>query len=266
MRTQPFVFAAAAVLMGAALAESADLATVERSIAKEPAYQTKAPRYCLLVFGPEARFHVWLVQDGDLLYVDRNGDGDLTGKDERVEIKQKEKTYRIFEVGDLRDGVLTHTGLRVTQMLAGPEFVGNPRELERIKGADGEPWVWTVSVAAERPADDTRALSRHIKYVVNGDGLGFLVFASRPQDAPVIHLNGPWTLGLQDIKQRLTSGHKSNLQIGVGTQGVGPGTFSFVLYPETIPPDVYPVAEITFPPKSPAGKPITDKYTLKERC
>src|SRR5262249_30540008 len=141
-----------------------------------------------------------------------------------------------------------------------------PKELERIKGTDGEPWTWSVSVAAERPAGDGRPLPRHIKYVANGDGLGYLVFAGRPQDAPVIHFNGPWTLGLQDIKQPFTSGQRSELQIGVGTQGVGPGTSSFVLYPDTVPPDAHPAAEITFPPKAPGGKPITGKFTLTERC
>jgi hypothetical protein len=121
-------------------------------------------------------------------------------------------------------------------------------------------------VTAERPADDKRPLPKSIGYVANGDGLGFLLFADRPQDAPIIHFNGPWSLGLQDVKQRLTAGIKSELQIGVGTQGIGPGTFSFVLYPNTIPADVYPVAEITYPPRSDDKKPIVERYTLKRRC
>src|SRR4029077_10756985 len=54
-----------------------DLTKIDRTIKKEPAYQTKTPKYCLLVFGPEAKTRVWLVQDGDKLYVDRNGNGDL---------------------------------------------------------------------------------------------------------------------------------------------------------------------------------------------
>ena len=151
------------------------------------------------------------------------------------------------------------------QMRATPELVGNDKEMARIK-AEGEPWMWWVRVAAERPAQDKRPLPKHIKYVINGDGLGMLVFAAKPQDAPVIHVNGPWTLGLQDMKQRFTAGQKSNLQIGVGTQGIGPGTFSFVLYADTIPTDVFPICEPTFPPKSPDAKPITLKQPLKDRC
>src|SRR5262245_39767329 len=91
-------------LLGAQFQGAADLDKIERSIAKEPAYQAKSQRYCLLVFGPEAKSRVWLVQDGDVLYVDCDGSGDLTGKDRRIEAKQKTKDHRTFEVGEIRDG------------------------------------------------------------------------------------------------------------------------------------------------------------------
>src|SRR6516165_9330594 len=93
----PFLLPAMAfVALSAALAPAADLAAIDRRFVKEPTYQSK-PRYCLLVFGPEAQTRVWLVQDGDVLYVDRNGDGDLTEKDKRVKLKQQDKGYREFE-------------------------------------------------------------------------------------------------------------------------------------------------------------------------
>ena len=246
-------------------AGAADLAAARRPPAREPAYKN-APRYCLLVFGPQAQFRVWLVQDGDALYVDRNGDGDLTAPGKRVAPKQEQKNFRTFEAGDLADGKLTHTGLVVSQLKATADFAGNAGEFARITRQEPEGWVWTVHVAAERPADDTRPLPRRIGYVANGDGLGYLLFAPRPQDAPVIHFNGPWTLGLQDVKQRLTAGRKTELQIGVGTPGEGPGTFAFVLYPDTIPADVYPVAEITYPPRAKGDPPPAGRYVLKDRC
>jgi len=244
---------------------AADLAQVDRTLRKEPAYRSK-PRYCLLVFGPEAKPRIWLVQDGDVLYVDRNGNGDLTEPGKRVPCQPGSPDQRVFQAGDLSDGPLTHQGLRVTQVLVSPESVGSPQEFARIQGANDRPWTWWVGVAAERPPDDRRPLPRHIRYIANGDGLGYLLFAGRPQDAPVIHFNGPWTLGLQDMKQRLTPGRPQRLQIGVGTAGVGPGTFSFVEYPNTIPNDVYPVAEVTFPPKSPGDKPAQEQFVLKQRC
>jgi hypothetical protein len=256
---------AAVLLLPAPPARAADLAQVERKIAREPAYRSNSPKYCLLVFGL-AKTRVWLVQDGDTLYVDRNGDGDLTGDAKRVNLKQQSDSFRSFEVGDLKVGGLTHTGLSVTQMKATPELVGNDQEWERVKKSGPEPWMWWVRITAERDDSDKRDLPRKIGYVINGDGDGMLLFADRPQDAPVIHLNGPFTLGLQDRKQRTVPGEKIMLQIGVGPRGVGPGTFAFVLYPNTIPETAYPEAEITFPAKAPGQAPLKRKYTLKQRC
>src|SRR5262245_44214074 len=68
-------------------ASAADLSKVDRTIAKEPKYAGK-PSYCLLVFGAEAKHRVWLVQDGHTLYVDRNGNGDLTEAGDKVAAKK----------------------------------------------------------------------------------------------------------------------------------------------------------------------------------
>ncbi|MBO0697590.1 MAG: hypothetical protein J2P46_04285, partial [Zavarzinella sp.] len=104
---------------------AADLAKIDRAIAKQPAYQTKAPRYCLLVFGPEAKSRVWLVLDGDAVYVDRNGNGDLTDPGERVPMPPlKASKHPLFqeerevELGDIREGDRTHTGLALEQVRA----------------------------------------------------------------------------------------------------------------------------------------------------
>src|SRR5262249_42662750 len=61
-----------------------DLSRIDRSLRKEPAYQSKVPQYALLVFGPQAKVRVWVVLDGDVLYLDRNGNGDLTDPGERI--------------------------------------------------------------------------------------------------------------------------------------------------------------------------------------
>src|SRR5262245_67148 len=63
---------------------AADPALPDRTIRKEPAYRTKAPKYGLLAFGPEGKDRVWLVHDGNALYVDRNGNGDLTEPGDKV--------------------------------------------------------------------------------------------------------------------------------------------------------------------------------------
>jgi hypothetical protein len=154
----------------------------------------------------------------------------------------------------------------VTHARSSLAVVDNAREWKRLSAQKGGPWTWTVRLEAQRPADDARKLPKRIGYVVNGDQNGWLLFADRPQDAPVVHLNGPWTLGLQDYKGQFTAGHKTQLQIGIGTPGIGAGTFSFVLYKDTIPTTAYPVADITFPGRQKGDSPIKRKYTLKERC
>ena len=71
MRTlTSFVLASFAwMVWGAAAAstQAVDLSKIERTIRKEPAYQSKKPKYCLLVFGPEAKSRAWVVLDGDAL-------------------------------------------------------------------------------------------------------------------------------------------------------------------------------------------------------
>src|SRR5262249_11238599 len=157
-----------------------------------------------------------------------------------------------------------HTITSVTEMTVTEESVGDSREFARIKGKHDLAVNTWIGVRAERPAGDDRPLPRHIEYIVNGDGSGYLAFADRPQDAPVVHLNGPWTFGLQDIQQRLVAGRETNLQLGVGTPGVGAGTFAFVLYPDTIPDDAYPVGEFTFPPAEPGGRGTTRVVTFRK--
>src|SRR5262252_1347668 len=58
---------------GAAPPAVFDLAKVDRTLADEPPYRND-PKYCLVVFGPEARTRIWLVLDGDMLYVRRDGE------------------------------------------------------------------------------------------------------------------------------------------------------------------------------------------------
>ena len=81
---------AAATAAGAAPADDGAPAQIEKKIAKEPKY-VAAPRYALFVLDEAAKFRAWAVFDKskpdapfyDVLYFDRNGDGDLTAPDER---------------------------------------------------------------------------------------------------------------------------------------------------------------------------------------
>src|SRR6186997_26449 len=113
--TTPFRIALLAAFAFGGSAAAANLKTVDRTIRKEPAYRTK-PLYALLVFGPEAKDRVWLVHDGDTLYVDRNGNGDLTEPGEAILAKKDRNPDEFgysFEAGELRVGGRVHKGLGI---------------------------------------------------------------------------------------------------------------------------------------------------------
>jgi len=68
MRASMLILTLAAIAFLAGSAEAVDLRKIDRSIRKEPVYESKDPRYCLLAFGAEANVLVWLVFDGDMGY------------------------------------------------------------------------------------------------------------------------------------------------------------------------------------------------------
>lgn len=78
-----------------------DYAKLERRIAKEPVYAAK-PLYALFVFGPQGRARMWAALDKsearldyyDVLYLDKNCNGDLTEKGERFVGGYNEKRAR----------------------------------------------------------------------------------------------------------------------------------------------------------------------------
>src|SRR5262245_10769956 len=114
-----FLLSLGIALMGLPSAWAGDLSKIERKISKEPRYKTKSPNYALLVFGPEAKLRVWIVTDGETVYLDRNGDGNLTDPKERfanlsecrnIELADPDgKThYVITSIGEFEDAGRRH--------------------------------------------------------------------------------------------------------------------------------------------------------------
>jgi hypothetical protein len=237
------------VLTGLALswgtASAVDLSKIDRTIKKEPAYKTKTPKYCLLVFGAEAKTRVWLVLDGDTLYIDRNGNGDLTDKGERVE-KKKGKLAQ-FRAGDILDGdgKTKHTGVLIMQQTEAGQTLT----------------FVTAMVGGKR------------MFMAGLDSGGVLQFAAKPQDAPIIHFGGKLRMGLNaklsesQKAELIRSAKGEELYAWVGTPGLGKGTFAAIMHQVGgIPAKVHPIAEIEFPNKKADGPPIKAKIILKHRC
>ena len=247
-----------------------DLTKIDRRLVKEPAYQTKQVKYCLLVFGPEAAYRVWLVQDGETLYVDRNGNGDLTEPGEKIEAKKGDATDPAegcfyFEAGDIPEGKLRHK--RLTVVLRKIDHMAQQEEqikqhLQQYPQARG----CMLGLEVEIPGWKGIGLGGRIMQVVAlCDAHGVLVWGDAPQSAPVLHLRGPWHL-LPFSRQQMMVGRPTDLMLGVGTPGVGPGTTAYVGYEGLMPEKAYPTAEITYPPLRPGEPPLKELFELKERC
>ncbi len=216
---------------------SADLTKVDRAIRKEPAYQA-SPKYCLLVLGLEAKTRVWLVQDGNVLYADRNGDGDLTDKGEAIKGREeREGSVRriVFEIGELTelDGKARHTHVRLSMQQDKADYLS-----ARING-------------------------KVVQYVQ------LFQLADRPQDAPILHFNGPLTMDLYGTGALIGGKKDMEVYARVGTAGVGKALLGRVFTSTdwaAVPEGLHPVAEIEFPNKQPGGEPIRAKVTLSKRC
>jgi hypothetical protein len=214
-------------------AGSPDLATVKCGIVKEPAYREK-PRWCLLVFGKDALTRIWLVQDGKVLYIDRNGNGDLTepGKTVTSPDGNHFTVDRLVE----RDGTV-HRRLRLSNYGNGTFtlMLGNQEEREQYVGIG----------KMDRPT-----------------------WGDRPETAPVIHFNGPMTLdryGPVYTLPRMTDESQSRrykLRLVLGTPGLGKGTFAS--YNEACSDNLGPIqADIEYPNRDPQGPPIKRRVELE---
>lgn len=203
------VFTLACFLMAHACstaAELPDLAAVDRSLRKEPTYVSKRPQYGLAVFGKGAEARVWLVLDQskpdaagyDVLHVDRNADGDLTGPGERL-TPDSDGRFRIPEFKDPATGV-QHRDFNLRFLdRAGPTVMVSLL------------WRGEFKLGGGYPQDPET---------------GYLRFAPTREQAPVLWLCGDtpfrfqrWTGG------KLTIGAADDLRVFLGQPGRGPSTF-----------------------------------------
>jgi hypothetical protein len=209
-------------------ARAVDLTKIDRAIAKEPAYQGK-PKYCLAVFGLEAKTRIWLVLDGDTLYVDRNGSGDLTEPD-----KQVAKKAGFFVIGTIREADGTaHTNFRVEV---------RPQGMSLFVMVRGEHYY-----SVQRMHD------------------GEFDFADRKENAPIVHFNGPLALGISrssTVRERNDSNQL--LLVSLGTAGLGRGAFASTSAKHfKIAAGVEGLIDIEFPSKVAGEKAIRVTSPLK---
>jgi hypothetical protein len=175
---------------------------------------------------------VWVVIDGDTLYVDRNGSGDLTEAGKTVR-RGGGGAWKVFELGAIPD-------------------------------ADGK--GWQVRLQLRKFSDQhTRLIVR-----LNGKRLQFVGwddadpfrFGDRPQDAPVIHLDGPLQVRLYGEAPSFLAGQASEIDVAIGTPGVGKGSFAAIQCCEVLNCQVSPVVEVEFPHFDPKEGPIRTRSLI----
>lgn len=112
---------------------------------------------------------------------------------------------------------------------------------------------------------DERLQGRTLQMATGVDPTGVLRFAPRPEDAPIIHFNGPLKMSLRG-KAVLRRGEEPPMFTAmIGTPGVGPGSFAGV-HTECVPEGVHPLAEITWRVNGDNAAPPPSKSYLKDRC
>ena len=234
----PNVAFSLAILAGVPLNAAPDLAKIDRTIVKEPAYETQ-PRYCLLVFGPNAETRVWLVEDGETLYVDRNANGDLTEQGEALQPTKKQKLsgYRDAQYETVKivpaDGSSTHTEFKIGYYQS-----------------DGKP------------------VHHFIKVKVNGKQQQFAgwrpIFSDAQQAAEIFHFGGEFAPRPLRKKQLSLTGDGQELHLSWFTQGLGKDARAMLGY-EAVPVEITPFAEIEWPSDEP-NETILMKVELVHRC
>jgi hypothetical protein len=213
-------------------ASAADLSKVERRLVKEPAYQSPAPKYCLLVFGPEAKTRLWVVIDGDTLYADRNGSGDLTEAGKKVP-RSGGGAWQVFDLGTVPDPDGKGRQVRLQLRTFGDQHT---RLIVRLDGKRQQFVGWD-------DADPFR-------------------FGDRPQDAPVIHLDGPLQIRWYGEAPSFLAGQASEIDVAIGTPGVSKGSFASIQCCEVLNCKVSPAVEVEFPPIDPKERPIRIRHLI----
>ena len=212
------------------------------------------------MLGPEARTRIWLVLDGTTLYVDRNGNGDLTEDGEKVSGTKGdqaivEEAVYTFAVGELRDGDRRHRN--VTLIVTG---LSSASKAKTAASSSPRSLSFRLRMEAEIPGFPGATKDGHVLQMADSPQ-----FADRPREAPILHFAGPLTVVVSG-QPTFRVNREMELYLGLGTPGRGKETTVYTAYEGAVPPAVYPRAEIAFPAQKPGDPPVKMIYELKSRC
>ncbi len=198
----------------------------------EPGYEMGEPSYCEIALGPGAKARRWVVRSGPTLYVDLDGDGNLTEPGERQQ-GAADGQRMSFPAVELTAGAQRYT-------LTCWFEAGHP--VLRLRDPRGRHWkAW-------------------------GDEAGPLRFATLATQAPVIHFDGLLWMGIE-TQQAVVERERGVFRVcaGVGCHGRGAGSFAHLEY-AAVPLDALPVARVTFLSAESGDPPVSVTADLDQRC
>lgn len=218
------------------------LESVDRKIGKEPTYAT-TPRYALLVLGADAKTKVWMVEDGDVLYVDKNANGDLT--DDGPAISQS-------SVRNLQglDTTNTDCEYKLDAITPSKEIKHTDFLLRRWKYGKGN-------------VEYGLSLSLNDKTPMYAGWFGTF-WAASPTAVPLMHFGGALTPSKLSQKEFVLNSPPAQLDIGFVNKGLGKGAMTYLSI-EALPKEIVPEVRIDWPVAS-DSTPVRTVERLTERC
>ncbi|MBP3960097.1 RNA polymerase sigma factor [Gemmata sp. G18] len=228
---------------GAAPPVPAALNKVERAIKKEPKFVGE-PKYLLLAFGSEVKFRVWVVLDGTALYVDRNGNGDLTDDGEKFDNPNAVQKGRDGKVRGI-----VYTGIDLTE----PDGTSHTIKIISIMNLESGGTYAKLGVQARGGPDQIAGLTN--------------LRLAETKDAQVLHFGGTEVTVRPSLSMPspLDANQAIEFRAQVGTPGIGSGSFvSFV--GEKLAEGLGPTAEFEFTPLKAGAVPAKVVVNLTDRC
>ncbi len=213
-----------------------------------PRSKPQYPQYCWLAFGPEAKVRVLVCFDGRALYIDRDGDRQFTGPEERFS-----------SVKECKDVVIADGVEKTSYIITETHYAGLTRP----------PWTMLI-------------FHVDIKGPLEYRQVGDVDMATEPDNAPVAHFHGPlrihatpkarsWepprdpiTLHIGEKPTELyanisTWNDEDNPNGGAAVRVEVDGRAIF-------PQGIHPFVDVEFSPQRQGDVPIRKRYPLNKVC
>ncbi len=239
---------------------------IDRSILHEPNYES-TPKYGLLLIGARGESKVWMVEDGRRLYLDKNGNGDLTDDGPPIEPSEIRKlSGGRWDFNYLLDRFTTSDGSHVLDFNLRRWNYGAQNDRYGLSLAlESEPGKLSTNTLRMKEIqfdeETTFSLSERVPMYAGWFGS---FWASNPADAPIVHFGGPLTPKLLRAKEFVIGSEQRRFSLAFINPGSSTGTASRLSI-DALPEHVIPEVTIQWPTDS-EGQVLKTSHDLTSRC